>query len=198
MNGHVEQWIDAYLDGELPAQQRRQVETHLEGCSKCSELINQAQALSSLLREAPQAVGLKPERQFVAEIGLQLDRQPAQVNRWGQVLQLGWLLIPVGLCLAVVFFETLFVISLLVQFIPGLKEMVTSQVAFLPILSLTLPEPVSGLLNLFGFFNVFEWNWLTGLLGLGSISLLYLGWLASWWVRNQGDRSTLAISQRSQ
>ena len=149
MNGHVEQWIGAYLDGELPAQQRQQVETHLEGCSTCRELIDQAQALSSLLREAPPAVGLKPERQFVAEIGLQLDRQPAQVNRWGQVLQLGWLLIPVGLCLAVVFFETLFVISLLVQFIPGLKEMVTSQVAFLPILSLTLPEPVSGLLNLF-------------------------------------------------
>ena len=197
MNGHVEQWIDAYLDGELPAAQRQQVETHLEGCSQCRDLIEQARALSSLLHQAPPAAGLKPERQFVAEIGLQLDRRPEQVNRWNQILHSGWMLIPVGLCLAITFLETLFMISLLVQFIPGLKEMVAGQVGFLPVLSLSLPEPLSGLLNLFGFFDLFQWSWLTGLLGLASISILYLGWLASWWVRHQDASSTMAASQRS-
>jgi hypothetical protein len=92
-----------------------------------------------------------------------------------------------------------FAVSLLVQFVPGLNSIITGQAAIFPALTFTLPEPIGDVLGLFGLVNLFDWNWLTGLLGLGSISILYLGWLASWWVRHPGDSPTIATSsQRSQ
>ncbi len=197
MNGHIDLWLEPYLDGELTLSQKQQVESHLAGCSDCRERLSHAQSLSSLLQEVPPATGLKTERQFVAEIGLQLDRRPGPDAHILPIGQLAWVLIPVSLCLIFAFFQTLFVMGLMIQFIPGLKEITLNQMAFLPVLPFTLPGPVSGLVALVGVFNLFDWNWLTSLLGLGCISLLYLGWLASWWARNQVDRSTIANSQRS-
>jgi anti-sigma factor RsiW len=194
MNGHIDRWLEPYLDGELTLSQKQQVESHLARCSDCRERLSQAQSLSSLLREAPPATELKTERQFVAEIGLQLDRRPDRGPHPLPIGQLAWLLIPVGSCLIFVFFQTQFVMGLLIQFVPGLKEITLSQTAFLPVLPFSLPGPVSGLVALIGIFNLFDWNWLTSLIGLGCISLLYLGWLASWWARNQIDRSTIANS----
>jgi predicted anti-sigma-YlaC factor YlaD len=120
MNGHIDRWLEPYLDGELTLSQKQQVEAHLAGCSDCRERLSQAQDLSSLLREVPPAAGLKTERQFVAVIGLQIDRRPDQGAQPLPIGQLAWLLIPVGLCLIFAFFQTLFVMGLLIQFIPGL------------------------------------------------------------------------------
>ena len=78
MNGHLDEWMDAYLDGELTSLQKRQAEAHLAHCPDCTALLTQTRALSRLLQAAPVASGLKPERTFVAEVGLQLARrQPA-------------------------------------------------------------------------------------------------------------------------
>ena len=185
MNGHIADWIDAYLDGELPPLSQKQVEGHLAACPSCRRLAEQRRALSALLQEAPAlgAAALKEERQFAAEVGLRLPRQPdAARQRRSQVLrQVGWRLFPVTLLLIGIFVEIVFFLSRLVEFIPGADQTLTS----LPVLSVPLPGAVretAGMLGLFGFLN---FDWITGFILLGAAGLMYLGWLAAWWARSQ-------------
>ena len=49
MNEHLNEWLDAYLDGELTPPHQRQVEAHLAHCPECRALLKQRRALASLL-----------------------------------------------------------------------------------------------------------------------------------------------------
>ena len=125
MNGHLEQWLDAYRDGELNDLQTRQAEAHLESCPACRAELDQRRALSALLRAEPSAAGLKSESRFVAEVGLRLQREPAVRRGSIRLSAVAWGMIPVALTLAWVFIQAAFFVSGVVESIPGAGEAVT-------------------------------------------------------------------------
>lgn len=49
--GHVQELLAAYLDGELPAAERREVERHLPGCRRCREALQRVRRGAELARE---------------------------------------------------------------------------------------------------------------------------------------------------
>lgn len=198
MNEHIDRWLEAYLDGELSAAHQRQVEAHLETCQACRDQLAQDRSLSSLLRSMPPAGDLKPEKQFASEVGLRLVRRPSSPVSPAKALYFGWLLVPLFLFIALTFLQATFILSFILPFFPGLNQALLAHTAIWPSLSTTLPTGISGLLGLFGINNILDWNWLTSLLALGCIGLLYLGWLASWWVRTQANHPNTVSSQRSQ
>ncbi len=184
MNGHLDGWIDIYLDGEMTALQKRQAEAHLAQCPACAALLEQRRALSILLQEAPPASGLKPEKQFAAEVGLQLSRRQPAAARLRLSPSLAWQLIPIGLLLALILVQTTLAVSSILSFFPAADVTLASQAPGLAALQLA-PAVVSSLLGWLGVLGFINWNWLTGMLFLAAISLAYLGWLASWWAHNQ-------------
>ena len=196
MNTHIDRWLDAYLDDELDPGLREQVEDHMKGCPHCQEQMAQRQALSKLLQQVPAAQDLMPQGRFVAEVGLLLDRrsqpQPPELQEMRQwlfnskTLNLGWLAIPVGLLLASIFIQAVAGMSSLLALVPGPHQ------EFMRQLTLTPAAPVlenarlwGGMLGGLGWFELLQWNWVSELLALGAISLLYLAWLAGWLVHTQ-------------
>jgi hypothetical protein len=181
MNGHLEAWIDAYLDGELYAAQKQEVDAHIAQCESCRDLLGQRKNLTALLQGIPPARGLKPEARFVAEVGLQLKprRETGQIRP--QVPRLVWQYFPVVLLLALAFVQTVFTLTNIVGMIPGANQILASRTTFLQQLPM-LPGEVSDLLNLLGVFNPLNWNLFTGMAVVLLISLIYVGWLAGWWV----------------
>ncbi len=198
MSEHIERWLDAYLDGELTAAHQRQVEAHLDTCSDCRSRLAQARALSSLLHEVPTAGNLKPEKQFVAEIGLRLERRPRSPASSPKALYLGWLLMPLFLFIALTFFQATFILSWILPFFPGLNQALSAHNAIWFSLPAALPEALTRVLGLTGIFDLINWNGLSSLIAIGCIGLLYLGWLASWWARTQANNPNSVTSQRSQ
>jgi hypothetical protein len=53
MTGHPLEALSALLDGELPEQQRRDVEAHLAGCASCARHLAELRALDTLARGLP-------------------------------------------------------------------------------------------------------------------------------------------------
>ncbi len=45
--------LSAYLDGEVTAEEKREIEEHLKKCSVCSNELKKLQKISSLLKEPP-------------------------------------------------------------------------------------------------------------------------------------------------
>ncbi|MBN1148151.1 MAG: zf-HC2 domain-containing protein [Anaerolineales bacterium] len=194
MKEHISTWLDAYLDGELDASQAEQIEAHLAGCPPCQALLEQRRSLSRLLQEAPTASGLQPQEQFAAEVMLQVRARQVsrQVTRW---LRLAWQFAPVALLLAWAFLHTVSILSSLLLVLPGGEQTVQGQVyplaaaLRLPWLAEAGPAglQVDGLGLLLSSINILDWNWLTNLLALAALGLLYLGWLASWWVGHRNE-----------
>lgn len=190
MNDHIDTWLDAYLDGELGSSQAQQVDKHLAECQRCQAIFEQRVNLSAFLQQVPAATGLKPQEQFAAEVKLSIRSQRAshQAQKW---LYRAWQFAPVALLLAWAFLYTVSILSNLLLILPGGVQTVQQQVS--PLVSaLKLPwlaefEPagpqVDGLGLLLGSFDILDWNWLTSLIALAAIGLLYLGWLATWLAR---------------
>ena len=190
MNEHIDVCIDAYLDGELSALKKQRVEMHLVVCSRCRAQITQRCTLSILLQNIPPASGLKPQEQFVSEVGLQFKerRMPMQSHR---ALHLGWQSILVVLLLAWVFIQTVSILSGLLAVIPSAEQILYSSISVSIPSLFGLPEFVKSVpgglevLRQLGVFNIIDWNWFTSLVLWASIALMYLIWLASWLVYNR-------------
>ena len=50
---HVTRWLDPYLDGELAAESRQEIDAHLESCAECRHSVTGREALGRLVRSAP-------------------------------------------------------------------------------------------------------------------------------------------------
>jgi hypothetical protein len=191
MNEHLNLWLDAYLDGELPPQIKAQVDEHLAACPQCQALLNKRRSLSDLLHTAPLAADLKPAEQFVAEVsrkaGVKAGRPLANLNTpaiWSRL----WQLAPLVLLLAWAFMQSVSIVSLIVALIPGASQILQHEASILRSSGAGYwleAGNLSGLdlanLDLLLPLDLLGWNWITSLLVLAGGALFYVGWLASWW-----------------
>jgi anti-sigma factor RsiW len=89
MNPHVNEWLAAYHDGELPAYRRGQVEKHIQDCSTCRAELESFAELSSFLK-VDQMPHQTPPQRFAAQVQLRLPRaasshtlqKEGQLPRW--------------------------------------------------------------------------------------------------------------------
>lgn len=190
MSRHVSEWLNAYHDGELRGSRLHSVETHLAECDICQAELESLQGLSSLLQEVP-APAFPPARRFAAQVNLRLPHQQT-VSR-GQILDIGWWVIPVGILGAWIFVSISSVLGDILSAAGnlGLLSGVSGWLAFGPSSDIYLSATLGQLGLLSG--NGLNWAETTETLtrislpqiGLQiSIAVLYLSWMAIWWARH--------------
>lgn len=193
MSEHVNQWLSAYSDGELHGALLHQVENHLGECAQCQAELELLAGLSNLLREtAPTGDFFSTER-FVSQLTLSLPRQPKK-TRSTKMLEISWWLIPFGVMAVWAFLQVTYALSA-----------VTLNASDAGLLGNWLQanppqtEWFAWLTNLFGgqlglagqtallYLNNVD-LFLEGLVGQfiwqALLALVYLGWLASWFMRS--------------
>jgi anti-sigma factor RsiW len=198
MAEHVLEWLNAYLDGELSGWRRERVENHLAGCPACqaelAALRRLSQVVQEALQEAPLPQGLPTAERFSAQLMLRLPRQQAQPTRHNRQ-ELAWWLAPAALLFTWAFVQAIFLLSTGVW--------TAGQVGLLGEAAAWLMPDTQGASTVMGAFQwlgaqpgstaqqvaaISEgigWNTLVQLLVEAALGLLYLGWLAAWWLRRQ-------------
>ncbi len=206
MNGHVNEFLGAYLDGELSAARRQKVRAHLDECAACQAELESLRRVSTLLQSAP-APEFTPADTFASRLALRLPRRDLPEKSAGRG-GLIWYLVPALILAAWFFFQTVLAVSGLAGALEGIR--------LLPVIRQVSPADgghtfwFSALTGLFG-------GWLDGafhsaLVFIDQISLLaaetlgrlfwqaliglaYLAWLAVWWTRRAPGRLDLRRSQ---
>ena len=198
---HISQWLEAYHDGELSDRRIQILETHLETCASCQQELAELQILSSLLAENPQPENLTQPDTFVAQVALRLPRNPRQTT-WQSVLRRGWQLAPLGILGVWVFIQATFLVTGILMWLIKLTPIGEQFSLLVPGGSSLLEEIMvlqgASLLDI-GRFGIgllrgggpLGWS-ITLNIGLTVlIGLLYLSWLASWWVqKTNGNHNT--------
>lgn len=192
MSNHVNEWLNAYLDGELKGMRLRQVEEHLAECETCQAKLDSLRGLSALLQEVPAAEFVSQER-FVSQVNLLLPQKRTATPR-RQLLEVGWWMIPVGLLMAWIFVSTAVLVcdvfSAAGSF--GLLDDTTTALfassSDHAVWTSTLAQ--LGLLegDSLGWAEAtesFTRNVLPQILWQVSIAVLYLTWIAIWWARQR-------------
>jgi hypothetical protein len=197
MSEHVTEWLGTYHDGELHGAHLRQVEQHLVECAECRAELDGLQGLSNLLQETAPAGDFLPTERFVANLTLTLPRQPERTQP-RKALEFGWWLIPVGVLGAWAFIQITISLSDVAQFIAN-TGLLGGNLAWLQGNPPQM-EWFATAMNLFGSqigftgqFVLSELNeagvFVTKLMGIllpqALLAVLYLGWLATWWLRRQ-------------
>ncbi|MGE5463497.1 MAG: anti-sigma factor family protein [Syntrophothermus sp.] len=198
MSKHIEEWLGAYLDGELQGSRLQHVEIHLAQCSPCQAELAKLEKLSRLVSEVPEPQFAAPERS-AAQVILRLPAaQAIQVRT--RVFSMGWWIVPVGLLAAWVFIGTSFFISDLLSVVGALGWLhsvsgwLTSGPGTQAFWSSTLGQ--FGILSGRNLIvaSVAEAITKSSLAETGLqiwIALLYLSWLAIWWTRSARQRLNL-------
>ena len=191
MSNHVNEWLNAYLDGELKGGRLQQVEEHLSECEACQAELDSLMGLSTLLHEVPLPDFPSPER-FATQVNLLLPQKRTAPPR-RSLSDVGWWMIPVGILAVWVFISTAFIVSSMVSVADsfGLLDKTTAsfisdasesagwtstlgQVGVLKDNSLQWAESTESFTK--DIFPLFVWQ--------ASIGLMYLAWMAVWWVRH--------------
>ncbi len=192
MSNHVTELLNVYLDGELRGSRLHHVEAHLAECEVCQAELETLQRLSGLLQEVPAPEFVSPER-LATQVSLRLPHsKPAASGK--KVLEIGWWMIPVGLLAVWVLIGASFLVSDIVSVANrfGLLISVSDWMRF-------GSWNGAGWSTTLGQFGVLSGNALdfaastesftrTSLWQIGlqtSIALLYLSWIAIWWVSYQ-------------
>lgn len=186
VHAHVVDWLEAYLDGELSPARRQAVEAHLAGCAECQLQRDELRSLSALLQSWPRMSSSRPPRRFLAELRRSAVGPPAPFGLQ-QALGWAWRAAPLALLLALVMVYTLTSLATALAAVPGVELAARQGAAALslaPPLADLAGDPLVGLgVDVIGWFFPLHWSGLTGLAAMAAIGLLYLAWLASWWVR---------------
>lgn len=194
MNGHVTEWLDAYLDDELSNARLRKVQVHLEECASCREELEELRRVSQLLQSAPMPE-FTPVEQFVGRVTLQLPRGSARVQPKKQS-SLIWWLIPVVLLGAWFFIQTVFTLSGMVSMLDAANLLGSASRLFTDGSGQTLwftatMDLLGGLLggeqqtalSIANQLSVFTSRAVGQFLWQAVVALLYLAWLGFWWLR---------------
>jgi len=201
MDEHVNQWLGAYLDGELNADKQRMVEAHLETCRSCRAELEELKSLSNLLETTAKKNSLAPDARFAAQVALKLPRRQEQPLA-ATIVRIGWWLAPAGILGAWVFLQAVLVVSGLAQ-VAGLAGSQSGSLAWLSglngqnaitsaVLSLVdgrLGQTASSLLYYLGNGTDLGWNLVVPVVFQAALALLFASWLAAWWFRNYSKRS---------
>jgi hypothetical protein len=191
---HVIDLLGPYHDGELRASQVNKVENHLETCELCRCELTELIRLRQLLLDTATQPVLKYEDQFVAEVGLLLQRQPAS-TLLQRTLVTGWKAIPVSLAASWIFVQTALIVtsvvydlSLVAPRLTGIERLVSvsrqpawanTLSSFLQPSTMQILEEVTKLLSL---DFTFSWSMPFFIIFSFVIGTLFVCWLASWWV----------------
>lgn len=187
MSLHAQDWLDAYLDGELSPTELARAEQHLAVCAECRALLAQRRKLLSLLQDAPQAQLVRSEKQFIAEISLQMERRPLPEEK--KRTAWFWWAIPLGLLLAGGFVIAIQAASLVLNVFPSWQQELTGVAGAAPAIPLVSGE-LRALVSWLGIVPVMNWDTLTSIVILVLIALMYLGWLALWWTSQRSAPMT--------
>lgn len=191
MPNHVTEWLNTYLDGELHGSRLHMVEAHLVECGVCRAELESLQDISRLLHKIPQPE-FTPAERIATQVNLLLPNRPAAATG-SKLSEIGWWMIPVGLLAAWIFVSTAVLVS----------NMISAANSF-GVLDETTALVVSGSsesaywTSTLGQFGVLEGNslqWFEITEGYSrdllpqfiwqvAIALLYLTWIAIWWVRH--------------
>ncbi len=194
MAEHLHEWLNAYLDGELCGLRQERMEKHLADCRACRAELDALRRLSETIQQVPMPQEFPSAERFTAQVMLRLPRQQAG-SAQRSARQVGWWLVPATLLVVWAFVQAVFWLSTGIS-TAGLAGLLGQNAAWL------MPNPQgTGLLtSAFQWFGVMPggttqqiasfgeslgWNLLTQLLLDGGVALLYLGWLAVWWLHNQ-------------
>lgn len=209
MDKHMDQWLGAYLDGELSPARRRQVANHLESCPQCQAELEALSQLSSMLKADPLPETLGPAARFSDQVALQLERRPPAKTRgrsnWRTA---GWWLVPVGVLGVWVFLMVASVLTtaagtaLQTGLISELPSWVAPPAtygwwssALLGALNGSLDGAMHPVLQIFGRQELF-WTGIAGHLLLQVILIfVYWSWLAGWLLPRR--RSEVLNTERS-
>jgi predicted anti-sigma-YlaC factor YlaD len=188
MNGHLKELLDAYLDGELNASQRRQAEAHLEGCPECRSELEQRRALSSILRADPMPAAGKSEQRFTAEVSMRMARKPAASRTANRTAAAVWMAVPVTLALAWAFVQAVSIVVDTVEVIPGAEEVLQNNLlASIP--QVEMPQALRDGLQWFAMPGFGSWDDIALMMALIGIGVLLTGWFAGWWVSQRAAGS---------
>ena len=190
MSNHIIEWLNAYHDGELKGRRLQQVEEHLAECETCQAEFESFQGLSALLHEVPEPEFISNER-FVAQVNLQLPHQRVASTK-SKVLEVGWWMVPVGLLLVWIFFNTSSFVSDMMS-VANIFGLLDSGATILVAGSESNAYWTSTL-GQFGILtgDSLQWakstesytrNILPQFIWQGSIAMLYLTWIAIWWAQ---------------
>ena len=191
---HVTEFLGPYLDGELRTSQVTKIENHLGTCDQCRSELADLDNLSGLLQFSAPLPQMKSEDQFVAEVGLLLERHPEPTGL-KRVLVKVLKAIPVSLAGTWLFVQTSLIITTLIYNVsriapelPGIDRLsptLEPSIGSSALGSISQPliaqvlEIITQLLNL-----DIQLNWRIPVFSilLFIIGTLYVCWLASWWV----------------
>jgi anti-sigma factor RsiW len=193
MSEHINEWLSAYLDHELQGQRRHQVEAHLAGCPTCQAELQSLRQLSRLLKADPLPDVFPSPNRFAAQVTLRLPRRPLQPAK-PRTPELGWWLAPATFLGVWVFFQAVYQLSAWVWAVSRLGLLGETADWMAPASS---PTWLTSMLDQLGVFTAHTsrqlsalaegvgWNIISQLTWLIPLALLYLSWLAIWWMRQK-------------
>ena len=194
MNEHIDFWIDAYLDGELPVGMIHKVEMHLQTCQKCQGLLQEREELSTFLHIIPAAIPLKSEDKFLAELDSMIANDPAAKSTWLSRTKewlgderfrfIAWSAVSLVILLASLFFQTVGILSELISIIPSEYTVSFNQLIMSSANPMIHPNPIQAVLGGAGFYGLLDLSWLTNTIVLIVLSILNVVWLVVWLLRN--------------
>lgn len=195
----IGQWLQAYYDGEIKGRQLTQVEAHLAECPSCQTALEELSALSTVLHSSPAAATLTRPAQFNAQVMMQLPRRQL-VPFWHGALKAGFQLMPLGLILVWIFRRTTLLLTSLLsgiellapgspraaELLSGVTRGAQSQLPFeLP--ELGMSAFLNSLWQTLGLGSYVTIDWGYALLLPAVLGILYLSWLAGWWIAQNGS-----------
>lgn len=189
MNGHVSEWLGAYLDGELSALRLRIVQTHLTECAACRSELEGLRRVSAMLQSAP-APEFTPADNFAARLALQLPRREIVDKPAGRPSLL-WCLLPALILSAWFFYQTVLAISGLAGALDGAGLYGgapgdgSHSLWFSLLTGLFggwLGGPGQSILAVADRLSLLAADIFGRLFWQALIGLIYIAWLAGWWI----------------
>lgn len=184
MNDHITDLIDIFLDGEVDSREVEAIEAHIAVCSDCAKEIQRRRRLSVILQSHPRMREVKSDQQFAKEVIDRIKPHETSLPGESQGQDMAWIGFPLLLIAGLTFLQVVWVESRLVNFIPQVGEVFDSSQILMPF-SFAIPSVINQLIRFLPGGSIWNWNWYTTIILSACLGILYISWLAGWWVKNQ-------------
>jgi len=206
---HVTFWLEAYLDNEVSAGLRDQIENHLAGCPTCQDELAELENLSAMLQSVPGPKFYSSDSAFARQVLERLSQPDTPL--WKQFFQMTWRYAPLMIFTVWAFVQSVGIISGAAGFFlfifPGAGAVWRS----------LMPLNEGARASLLGDFLRMNLNrtsigqamqqaaWLepTAFTILVNVIIpvvltaLFLGWLASWWAYSTRQKKKAEAARSS-